>query len=40
MERFVKEGRRFWDRPKLWQNYEYLYEEYTKYLDEHAELKT
>jgi hypothetical protein len=40
MERFVKEGRRFWDRPKLWQNYEYLYEEYMKYLDEHAELKT
>ena len=40
MERFVKEGRTFWSRPKLWQNFEYLYEEHMKYLEEHPELKT
>ena len=40
MERFIKEGRGIWDRPRLWQNYEYLYEEYMKYMDEHPELKT
>jgi hypothetical protein len=40
MERFVKEGRGIWDRPRLWQNYEYLYDEYMKYMEEHPELKT
>jgi hypothetical protein len=40
MERFVKEGRTFWNRPKLWQNFEYLYEEHMKYLEDHPELKT
>ncbi len=39
MERFIKEGRTFWNRPKLWQNYEYLYEEYMKYIEENPELK-
>ncbi len=40
MERFIKEGRTFWNRPILWQNYEYLYEEYMKYIEEKPELKT
>jgi hypothetical protein len=40
MERFVLEGRVYWNRPKLWHNFEHLYDELMKYLEEHPELKT
>ncbi len=40
MERFIMEGREYWNRPILWHNFEYLYDELTKYLEEHPELQT
>ena len=40
MERFVKEGRSYWNRPRLWENFEYLYKEYMKHIGESDELST
>ncbi len=39
MERFIMEGREHWNRPKLWHNFEYLYDELMKHLEEHPELQ-
>jgi hypothetical protein len=39
MGRWLEGGRELWDRPQLWRNYEYLYGELMKYIEEHPELR-
>ena len=40
MECFIMTGRGLWNMPRLWHNFEYLYSELMKYIEEHPELKT
>ena len=40
VERFIMEGREYWNRPILWHNFEYLYDELMKHLEVHPELQT
>ena len=40
MESFIMGGREYWDMPKLWNNFEYLYKELNKYTAEHTEIET
>jgi len=35
---WLKEAREYWDRPQLWRNFEYLYNEYMSYIEEHPEF--